>query len=91
MISIRIDVTKIDKSRLYKGQKGTYLDCVMIETPNSEYGDYMIVESTTRDEREQGIKGTILGNGKRIIQSSETRPKDKPQDNFAETEDDLPF
>lgn len=25
-LSVRIDVTKIDKSRLYKGAKGTYLD-----------------------------------------------------------------
>ena len=25
-ISVRIDVTKIDKARLFKGEKGTYLD-----------------------------------------------------------------
>jgi len=25
-LSVRIDVTKIDKERLYKGEKGTYLD-----------------------------------------------------------------
>ncbi len=25
-LNVRIDVTKIDKARLYKGAKGTYLD-----------------------------------------------------------------
>jgi hypothetical protein len=64
MITIKIDVTKISKSRLYKGGKGTYLNCTLIDTPNSEYGDYMIVEETTKAEREAGTKGTILGNGK---------------------------
>jgi len=27
-LSVRVDVTKIDKERLYKGKKGTYLDLV---------------------------------------------------------------
>ena len=68
MITLKIDVKKIDKSRLYVGEKGTYLDCVLIPTPNSEYGDYMVVESVTKAEREAGQKGTILGNGKIIGQ-----------------------
>ena len=32
IITARIDVQKIDKSRLYKGKKGTYLDIVLIPT-----------------------------------------------------------
>jgi hypothetical protein len=67
MITIRIDVSKIDKNRLFKGDKGTYLDCVLIETPNAKYGnDYMVVESITKEESQAGHKGTILGNGKTI-------------------------
>jgi hypothetical protein len=66
MIKLNIDVTKIEKKRLFEGKKGTYLDCVLIETPNSEYGDYMIVQDISKEEREQGIKGPILGNGKNI-------------------------
>lgn len=62
MITAKIDVTKIDKTRLFKGEKGTYLDLVLIETPNSEYADYMICESVTKEEREAGKKGNILGN-----------------------------
>jgi len=67
MISLNIDVNKIDKERLYKGAKGTYLDAVLIPTPNSEYGDYMIVESISKEERESGVKGTILGNAKNLV------------------------
>jgi hypothetical protein len=99
MISISIDVTKIDKTRLFPGKKGTYLDAVLIETPNSEYGDYMIVESISKEEREAGNKGTILGNGKIIVKKvydePAPQPKDfpeiptsKPEDN---NPDDLPF
>lgn len=64
MITGKIDVTKIDKDRLFKGEKGTYLDIVLIETPKSEYGDYMIVQSVTKEEREAGQRGEILGNAK---------------------------
>jgi len=28
-VALKIDVSKIDKERLYKGQKGTYLDAVI--------------------------------------------------------------
>ena len=90
MITLSIDVTKIDKSRLFVGKKGTYLDCVLIETPNSEYGDYMVVESVTKEEREQGKKGTILGNGKIVGQT--TRETDTPVSETTVSEtNDLPF
>jgi len=63
-ISCKIDVTKIDKTKLFKGKKGTYLDAILIEK-KSEYGDdYMIVQGVSKEEREAGIKGAILGNAK---------------------------
>ena len=67
MITAKIDVSKIDKSKLYKGEKGVYLNVVLIETPNSEYSDFMVVQETTREEREAGIKGGILGNAKILV------------------------
>jgi len=85
MITLKIDVKKIDKSRLYVGEKGTYLDCVLIPTPNSEYGDYMVVESVTKEEREAGQKGTILGNGKNL---SRNQPDPQPDN---DEPSDLPF
>ena len=87
MISLKIDVTKIDKSRLFEGKKGTYLNCVLIETPNSEYSDYMIVEDISYEERQAGEKGTVLGNAK-IIVKREPQQDNTPPD---ETIDNTPF
>jgi len=92
MIVLKIDVSKIDKTKLFKGAKGTYLDAVLIETPNNQYGDtHMIVQSVSKEEREKGIKGAILGNAKTLNfdknqSGNNTAPKveDLP-------DDDLPF
>lgn len=73
MIAIQIDVNKINKEKLYKGEKGTYLNLVLIPTPNSQYSDYMVVESTTKEEREQGVKGEMLGNAKNLQKSEQSQ------------------
>jgi len=65
MITCKINVTKIDKARLFKGEKGTYLDVNLIETPGDQYGnDYMIVQAVSKEERAAGVKGAVLGNAK---------------------------
>ena len=64
MILAKINVEKIDKTKLFKGEKGTYLDLVIIPTPNSKYGDYMIKQSQTKEERDAGAESIILGDGK---------------------------
>jgi hypothetical protein len=77
VITARIDVTQIDKSRLYQGKKGKYLDIVLIPTPNAKYEQtHMVVQSISQDERKAGIKGNILGNAKEIEQ--ERRSYDEP-------------
>jgi len=95
VINVKIDVTKISKTKLFKGEKGTYLNCTLVPTPNSEYGDYMIVEDTTKEEREAGTKGVILGNGKKFQRADKVteKPKEetKKEEKDAEAEDDLPF
>jgi len=90
MIKLRIDVTKITKEKLYTGKKGTYLNCVMIETPNSEYSDYMIVEESTKEERENGSKGAILGNASTVQLKAETTAEATVEGESG-IEDDLPF
>jgi hypothetical protein len=66
MIKISINVVKIDKKRLKEGKNGAkYLDCVLIDTPNDKFGnDFMVVESVSKEERESGVRGAIIGNGK---------------------------
>ena len=76
MISLSINVKAIDKTRLFEGKKGTYLDCVLIETPKSEYNDYMIVESISKEEYDAGYKARVLGNGRIIVK----RPAPQPED-----------
>lgn len=66
-VSLKIDVSKIDKARLFKGQKGTYLDAtVFVDLDESDqYGNNgMITQNVTKEERESGTRGEILGNCK---------------------------
>tara|TARA_R110002126_G_scaffold6532_2_gene33666 strand:- start:1127 stop:1447 length:321 start_codon:yes stop_codon:yes gene_type:complete len=66
-ISIKIDVTKIDKSRLFSGAKGTYLDLTtFIDTDNAgQYGDHgFISQSVSKEERDAKVQAPILGNCK---------------------------
>ena len=81
VIVCKIDVTKIDKARLFQGKKGTYLDLVLIPTPNSDYGDdYMAVQGVSKEERGSGVRGAILGNAK-VLQSRSSEPEEQqPED-----------
>lgn len=74
MIIAKINVTKIDKTKLFKGEKGTYLDVCLIETPNGQYGDFMVTQSISAEERKAGNKGAILGNAKWTGQSKPATP-----------------
>ena len=66
-VSIKLDVTKIDKQRLFSGQKGTYLDAtVFIDIDElDQYGNSgMITQDVSKEEKQNGVKGNILGNVK---------------------------
>ena len=66
-VTLKINVLEIEKARLFKGAKGTYLDAtVFIETAElDQYGNSgMITQDVSKDERAQGVKGNILGNCK---------------------------
>jgi len=72
-ISIKIDVTKIDKARLVKGEKGTYLDLTtFIDTEKQDqYGNHgFISQSVTKEERAQNVQTAILGNSKVFFSDS---------------------
>ena len=66
-VRVKIDVSKIDKALLYKGAKGTYLDAtVFIDPANpSQFGDHgMITQDISKERKDAGEKGPILGNVK---------------------------
>lgn len=89
-IIAKIDVTKIDKARLFKGQKGTYLDLVIIEK-QSEYGDFMICQGVSKEERERGVKGAILGNGRYLKAKTSQAPQPAVDTPEQIQTDDVPF
>lgn len=67
MKKISINLDKIDMNRVRQDSKGNgrFIDLVEIDTPNDKYGnDFMVVQSVTKEERENGVKGPIIGNGK---------------------------
>lgn len=72
-LSVKIDVTKIDKARLFEGKKGVYLDLTTFidVDEKDQYGNNgFITQSTSKEEREQGIKTPILGNVMVFMQDS---------------------
>jgi hypothetical protein len=90
-LSVRIDVTKIEKERLYKGSKGTYLDLTTF-VDTDEVDQYenngFISQSVDKEEREQGVKTPILGNVKVFYTDGESAPV---QSNSALITEDIPF
>ena len=93
-ISVRIDVTKIDKARLYKGEKGTYLDLttfVDTYTQDQYENNGFISQSVDKEEREKGVQTPILGNVKVFFNdAAQSAPQSSPQSK-AVIDEDIPF
>jgi hypothetical protein len=94
-ISIKIDVTKIDKSRLYKGEKGTYLDLttfVDIGQQDQYENNGFISQSLTKEEREAKYQTPILGNVKVFYtERSAKAPATASNLTIEEMDEDIPF
>ena len=107
MITLKIDVTKIQKDLLFIGKAkadGTqtkYLDCILFENKNGvgKYGDtHFIVQGVSKAAREAGQKGPIIGNATIEIQEQPPRrttnkiPRAQPQIEEPGSEtDEVPF
>lgn len=101
-VNLSIDVKAIDKARLVAHQNGkTYLNMTVFIDPDSpdNYGQHgMITQDVSKQEKDSGIKGNILGNAKVFWQDNSQpqqtyqappAPQQAPQ---AETwSDDVPF
>ena len=88
--SISIDVTKIDKSRLYVGKKGTYLKLTIAEKDEpDQFGNNLSAwEEQTEEERKNKTQRNFLGNGKTIWTEKPANEANEASDN---NPDDLPF
>jgi hypothetical protein len=100
VINLRLDVTKLQKDRFHKGKKGIYADLVLLEKPSEEFGDDgFIVEATTKEERDQEIRGNRVGNWSYIKkppppephQPTIKGPPPEPKGKLIPEDDDIPF
>jgi hypothetical protein len=103
-VSVKIDVTKIDKALLYKSEKGTYLNTTVfidIDAPD-KYGNHgMVTQDISKEAKSAGEKGPILGNVKIFWKdngdtASRSKPASKPTNTLLASkgdsfDDDIPF
>lgn len=97
MIIAKIDVTKLDKSHFFKGQKGIYTDLMLI--PNKDGGDQygndgFVSQGVSKEARDKGEKGKIVGNYKKIHrpEAPQAKPAAKAKvPHEPDQDDDVPF
>lgn len=97
-VSIKIDVTKIDKSRLFKGEKGTYLDLttfIDLDQKDQYDNNGFISQSVSKEEKEQNVQTPILGNCRVFWKEQSSTPQPSAQPSTAQPsadyDDDIPF
>jgi|JYMV01.1.fsa_nt_gi hypothetical protein len=96
-ISIGIDVTKIDKLRLKQDGEKIWMNLTTyIDTENAgKFGDHgFIAQSTSKEEKESGIRTPILGNCKVFFKDDsavQVKQEIPPPISDAPFDDDIPF
>tara|TARA_Y100000114_G_scaffold65741_1_gene60255 strand:- start:33 stop:368 length:336 start_codon:yes stop_codon:yes gene_type:complete len=64
-ITLKIDVDKVLTEHLFQGKKGKYLDVVLFNTPENQFGaDYVVKQDLPREVRDAGTESPILGNAR---------------------------
>ena len=106
IISASIDLTKIEKSKIYEGKKGKYYPItIVLNDEVGQYGDSGYIQTEqTKEERDAKAQKSYLGNVKVVWtngQNVTTTPKEgQPQQSnidmlqsisSATQEPDLPF
>lgn len=82
-LNLSIDVTRLDKSRFYKGKKGTYakLTCFVDTEEISQFGDSgTITQELSKEDRDNGVKLPILGNAKVFWKDGQSKSSNKQQE-----------
>lgn len=90
-VSLKLDVTKMDKARFFKGNKGTYCDCTVFVDLDEldQYGNSgMITQDVTKEDRDAGGQGPILGNAKVFWKSDDVAPQPQARQQKAPDPDD---
>lgn len=96
LINVSFNVKKLDKRKFRTKGDDVYCDITLVETPDGKYGQWMVVQDQTKEERDNRVKGTILGNGKNRNWGSEGNSGNSNQSSGGYSEragntDDLPI
>jgi hypothetical protein len=100
LITIKIDVTKIDKNRLFKGEKGTYLDAdIWLNDEPDKFGnDASVSMAQTKEERTAKSPKIYIGSAKKKFgweneQPARSKPPAQRYEGRAQDDagDDIPF
>ena len=69
MITVSINTAKIDKTYLFEGKTGKFLDIALMESKNGKdrYGnDGFVTQSISKEARAKGERGPIIGSWKQL-------------------------
>jgi len=100
IISLKIDVKKINKDLLFVGAKGTYLDATLMRNDEiDQYGNAgFVTQSVTKEQRAAGVKGPIIGNYRMIelnqkanVTPPPAKPRPQADPDLDPAPDDIPF
>jgi hypothetical protein len=84
-LALKINVSAMDTARLFNGQKGQYLDCTVFVDLDQldQYGNSgMITQDVSKEEKQQGVKGNILGNAKIFWTDTGRMPQAQQQGSY---------
>ena len=97
-LSLKINVSMIEKARLFEGKKGKYLDATIFVDLDEldQFGNSgMITQDVTKAEKDAGTRGPILGNGKifwrdQAQQTGQPAPQAAQGGGFDNFDDEIP-
>lgn len=90
-VNLKIDVTKIDKTRIFEGKNGKYVDmvCFIDTEEQDQFGNHgRIDQAVSKEEKQQGVKGPILGNARVFWKDENTLETKQEKESF---DSDVPF
>ena len=93
-LNVRINVSRIDKSKLYKGEKGVYLNMTTFVDldQEDEYGNNgFIAMEQSKEQRDAGEQSVILGNVKKFWSDGATASVPQSDMSLEELDEDIPF
>lgn len=102
ILSVSIDLSKIDKSRIVEGKTGAKyynLDVIVNDEPDKFGNTVAVIQKQSKEERERKDKKIYLGNGKIVWKSGQEavqhKQYQKKEETFNSNTDDnydsLPF